>query len=54
MSTLRLGLLTMATLTLAGLMSSNAAAQPNKPNILIIWGDDIGMVEHRGRPTTAA
>ena len=42
----------MAALTLAGLMSSNAAAQSKKPNILVIWGDDIGMwnisAYHRG------
>ena len=52
MCTSRLGLLTMAALTLAGLMSSNAAAQSKKPNILVIWGDDIGMwnisAYHRG------
>jgi arylsulfatase len=29
------------TLTVVGL--SNAAAQEKKPNILIIWGDDIGV-----------
>jgi arylsulfatase A-like enzyme len=43
MSRLRLALLTLTALTLVGLMSSNAAAQLKKPNIVVIWGDDVGF-----------
>ena len=33
----------MAALTLAGLLTGTAAAQPKKPNIVVIWGDDVGF-----------
>ena len=41
----RLGPLMTAVLTLVGLtaISSVASAQQKKPNILVIWGDDIGV-----------
>jgi len=44
MSNQRLGPLTIAALAFAGLMAAGtAAAEPKKPNILVIWGDDIGQ-----------
>src|SRR5512137_1500910 len=43
MFTHRIGRLTMAALALVGLMAAGAAAaQPKKPNVLVIWGDDVG------------
>ncbi|MFN4142869.1 sulfatase-like hydrolase/transferase, partial [Aestuariivirga sp.] len=38
----RLGLLTACLFALAGGLTAEAAAQEKKPNILVIWGDDIG------------
>ncbi len=40
----RMGLLVLAALTLLGLFSAGnvASAQQKKPNILVIWGDDVG------------
>ena len=42
----------IAALALVGVMSGTASAQSKKPNILIIWGDDIGTYNisayHRG------
>ena len=35
--------LTLASMVLAGLMAGSAAAQPKKPNIVVIWGDDVGL-----------
>jgi len=35
--------MTMFALALAGLFSGSAAAQVKKPNILVIWGDDVGQ-----------
>ena len=45
MVTSRLGPLMMAALALVGLASSAdiASAQQKKPNILVIWGDDVGV-----------
>ncbi len=45
MSTPRLGPLFMAALTLLGLAATAeiASAQQKKPNILVIWGDDVGV-----------
>jgi arylsulfatase A-like enzyme len=40
----RFSLLTLAALALAGpLTAGAAAAQPKQPNILVIWGDDVGQ-----------
>jgi len=44
MPTRRLGRLMMATLALAGLMAGTAEAAPaRKPNIVVIWSDDVGF-----------
>ncbi len=47
-----LGATTLVSLSLAGLISTPAAAQQQKPNILFIMGDDIGWMQpsiyHRG------
>jgi arylsulfatase A-like enzyme len=44
MFTQRLGPLAMAALALVGLLTAGgSAAQPKKPNILVIWGDDVGV-----------
>ena len=43
MPTRRIRALMMATVVLAGLMAGTAAAQPRKPNIVVIWGDDVGF-----------
>jgi arylsulfatase len=41
----RLGPLLLAALTLLGVAvnADAASAQPKKPNILVIWGDDVGV-----------
>ena len=33
----------MVATVLAGLMAGSAVAQPKKPNIVVIWGDDVGF-----------
>ena len=33
----------MATVVLVGLMAGSTAAQPRKPNIVVIWGDDVDI-----------
>jgi len=43
MPTRRIGALMMATLVLVGLMAGSVAAQPRKPNIVVIWGDDVDI-----------
>ena len=48
-------LLTAISIALAatvGGVSSAAAQEQQQPNILVIWGDDIGV--HNSAPTTAA
>ena len=39
----RIRRLTMVAMVFAGLMAGSAVAQPKKPNIVVIWGDDVGF-----------
>jgi len=43
-ASVRIALLALLTLSFFGVSS----AQPSQPNILVIWGDDVGLLRRRG------